>query len=138
MQEEMFSPPLAFLLVTHPQYGPASLRAILEACKNGGLDLDTVFEYDNENAHLIDTNLSWGFLEESNKGEFEKRLCKKLVGQEADCVHYLRQFGLMQCKCRNELKMLTHEMAGARPVDSSTRLMDFAQTHPEIFDLLWC
>ena len=44
----------------------------------------------------------------------------------------------MQCKCRNELKMLTHEMTGARPVDSSTRLMDFAKTHPEIFDLLWC
>ena len=76
MQEEMFSPPLVFLLVTHPQYGPPVLRAILQTCKNGRLDLDTIFEYKNNNSHLIDDNLPWNFLQESSKGEFEKQLCK--------------------------------------------------------------
>ena len=44
----------------------------------------------------------------------------------------------MQCKCRNELKMITHERGVPRDADSSTRLMDFAKVHPETFDLLWC
>ena len=77
MQKEMFSPPLVFLLVTHPQYGPPVLRAILQTCKNGRLDLDTILEYNNNNRHLIDNNLSWSSLKESNKGEFQKHLCKK-------------------------------------------------------------
>ena len=79
MQEEMFSPPLVYLLVTHPQYGAAMIEAILQTCKNNGLDLDTVFECDNGKSHLINGNLSWGFLEERSKEEFEKRLYEKLV-----------------------------------------------------------
>ena len=61
-----------------------------------------------------------------------------LVRKEENCIHYLRQVGLMQCKCRIELEILTHEKAGAkRPINSSTRLMDFVKTHQEIFDLFW-
>jgi len=138
MQEDMFSAPLAFLLITPPEHGAGALRAILKTCQNGGLDLDTVFDYDLENSHLIDENLEWSFLEPDCMSDFEKNLHKKLEGTEEDCIHFLRQFGLMQCKCRNEMKMITHERGTPRQVDSSTRLMDFANVHGEVFDLLWC
>ena len=112
------------------------MRAILEACKRGGLDLDTVFKGD-ANQNLIDANLTYSFLLEEDKPDFEKSLGQLLVGNEADCIHFLRQFGFMKCKCRNDLKMHTHERGTPRDPESSTRLMDFAKDHPQLFDLLW-
>ena len=79
----------------------------------------------------------WGFLEDEHKTEFERSLFEKLVGKEEEMVKYFRWYGFMQCKCRNELKMITHERGTPRPMDSKTRLMDFAGVHPDLFDLLW-
>ena len=137
MQEDMFLPPLVFLLITHPRHGAGALRAILHTCQNGGLYLDTVYAYDETNTHLIDNQLTWSFLDPSARSEFEKGLYKKLEGKEEECIHFLRQFGLMQCKCRNEMKMITHERGTPRDVDSTTRLMDFASVHEQTFDALW-
>jgi len=137
MQEDMFLPPLVFLLITHPRHGAGALRAILHTCQNGGLDLDTVYAYDEPNTHLIDNQLTWSFRDPSARSEFEKGLYKKLEGKEEECIHFLRQFGLMQCKCRNEMKMITHERGTPRDVDSTTRLMDFASVHEQTFDALW-
>ena len=72
------------------------MRAILETCWNGGLDLDTVFEYDAPNSHLIDPDLMWGFLEDEHKTEFERSLFEKLVGKEEEMVKYFRWYGFMQ------------------------------------------
>ena len=137
LEEDMFSPAQCILAISHPRHGAGAMRAILETCKNGGLDIDHVFEYDAPNAHMIDENLTWGFLEEENKTEFERGLFDKLVGKEDKMIKFFRFYGFMQCKCRNELKMLTHERGTPRPIESSTRLMDFLGVHPELFDLLW-
>ena len=137
-QEIMFSTFLVNLLKTRSRYGATAMRAILWTCKNNWLDLDTVFEYDNGNSHLVNGQLSWVFLGERNKGEFEKRLYENLVRKEEKFICCLIQVGLMQCKCRNGLKMFTHKMAKAMPIDSSTCLMEFSKTHPEILDLLQC
>ena len=90
MQDDMFLPPMVFTLITHPKYGAGALRAILQTCQNGGLDLDQVYDEDNENSHLIDERLSWSFLEPGNRSEFEQSVYENLKGKEEDCIHFLR------------------------------------------------
>ena len=72
-------------------------------------DIDMAFEYDAPNIHLIDPNLTWSFLATANKTEFERSLFNKLVGREKEMIKFFRWYGFMQCKCRNKLKMMTHE-----------------------------
>ena len=99
-QEKMFSTFLVNLLKTRSRYGATAMRAILRTCKNNWLDLDTVFECDNGNSHMINDELSWVFLGERNKGEFEKRLYENLVGKEEHFICCLIQ--LSSCNASAE------------------------------------
>ncbi|EJK44067.1 hypothetical protein THAOC_37426, partial [Thalassiosira oceanica] len=42
----------------------------------------------------------------------EQELYKKLEGKGEECAKFLRMYGLMQAKVRNDLKMFTHERGG--------------------------
>ena len=95
-----------------------------------------MFKYNAPNSHLIDPCLTWSSLAPEKKTEFERCLFEKLVGREEEMVKFFRWYGFMQCKCRNELKMMTHERGTPRLLESKTRLMDYAAVHPELFDLL--
>lgn len=44
-------------MITHPQNKAGALIAIMQACKNGGLDLDTVFKYDTVNSNFHNEDL---------------------------------------------------------------------------------
>ena len=88
LEDDMFSPALCVLAITHPRHGAGAVRAIMETCRNGGLDIDTVFEYDAPNSHLIDPRLTWSFLAPEKKTEFERCLFEKLVGREEEMVKF--------------------------------------------------
>ena len=53
LTEDLFSPPLIFTLLTHPKFGAKTARAVFQRAKEGGLDLNGVWDGD-EDADQID------------------------------------------------------------------------------------
>ena len=137
LTEDMFDPQNIVLLLLHPIHGGGILRAMLARAKEGGLDLDGVYEEDEANRHLIknpDTN--WG--EAQQRIDYEKLAYEMLKGKEEQVIHSLRMHGLYQCQCRDELKALSRESKSqpARENDSPRRLYKFWELYPNIFDNL--
>eukprot|EP00986_Skeletonema_menzelii_P002864 scaffold836_cov147-Skeletonema_menzelii.AAC.1 len=138
MTEQLVTPgldkPWAFTLIMYPKYGPTILRVAIAIAKEKGFNVDTIRDGEGD---LVDDELEWGtFLADERDDTYRSFLDKwRCVGD--DVVHWLQQLGLMTSKVRNELKRLTQETVVIRDVNSSTRLKDFADSYPEIFDMFW-
>ena len=103
-------------------------------CKERKFDIDAV--YDND-GHLVDQTLAWGTCAVDGRDDVYTSFMKKWTPVGAHVVHWLQQIGLMASKVRNELKLLSQETEVIRDANSSTRLIDFAGTYPQIFDMFW-
>ena len=74
MQEDMCTLPMGVLIIIHPQYGAWALGVILQTCKNGGSDLDAIFENNDINSKLVDPIPNWSCLDEYQMTDFEKNV----------------------------------------------------------------
>ena len=137
LTEDAYDPFNILLFLLHPVHGAGVLRALLRRAKEGGHDLDKVWEGDTcTDEDMKETGTDWGIDKEYQPSGFEKAVYEKLEGQEEKVAHSLRMHGLCQAKCRDEMKMLSRETQTVRDNDSTTRLKDFHKQYPNIFDCL--
>ena len=140
MTEQLMSPgedkQWAFCLIMHPKIGSKILRVAMAIAKEEGFYIDAI--HDDE-GHLIDETLEWGTCAVDGRDAIYTSFMEKWTskGKSAHVVHWLQQLGLMTSKVRNELKRLSQETEVIRDVNSSTRLLDFAATYPQTFDMFW-
>lgn len=117
------SAPLLFLVLTHPNRGRNLLRAALAIASEAGL-----VEGDGWGRHQYDNP--------EERPASEKIFYDKMLQAKEDAVHWYQQIGLHRPVVQAELKKLSIEEIGARPVESSFWLGDFRKEYPILFAAL--
>lgn len=125
LTEDSFDPSNIVLFLLHPIHGARVLRVLLQLANEGS------FEY------LEDTpgEMKWRLSRDDRAG-FEKAVYEILKGKQEQVIKSLQVHGLCQLKCREEMKLLSHEGPEVRSNKSSKRLQEFHSDYPQIFDCL--
>lgn len=122
MMNRLLSPPLVFLMLSHPNRGTDLLNAAAFLFREMGDSLGDGFKE---------------IVSEDAMTEGEKMYYDLLRLEKDDSLHFFKQIGLARDCVRDDLKRLSNEQQNTRDVKSDTPLADFRKQYPIIFEALF-